>query len=473
MSICQLNRPSTAFARDVVVASWLLGALALAGGCADTVGAIAPPVPVAVPPVVAVAPPPIAPASPMPAPEPAPAELVFAPAIGPPEPPRLVPPGDEGPVRVALLLPLSGPEQSLGRALLDAAIMALFEIGGEDLVLAPQDTRGTPEGAQAAAETALQEGAQLILGPVFSASVAAAAVPARARGVAMVAFSTDASVAGNGVFLLAFMPQQQVERVVGYAAAQGHQRFAALAPETPYGFAVVEALQRAATAVGGLLTQAQLYPETAEDLMEPVRMLADYEYRRDRLVAERRALEARGGGDARLELQRLEEISTLGALGYDAVLIPEGGSRLRQIAPLLPFFDIHPEVVKYLGTGLWDEETIGLEPSLVGGWFAAPPPQQRGAFFDRFSALHGYRPSRIATLSYDAVALAAVLSRGSAGADFSVASLTSSSGFAGTDGIFRFLANGVAERGLAVMEVEPLGLKVIDPAPTAFQLRLN
>ena len=376
----------------------------------------------------------------------------------PPESPLLIQPEDGGPIRVALLLPLTGPEKGLGRSLLDAAVMALYEIGGNNFVLLPRDTMGTPEGAQAAADSALQEGAQLILGPVFSASVAAAAVPARARGINMVAFST---VAGNGVFLLSFMPQKEVERVVAYAVSQGLGRIAVLAPDSPYGFAVVDALRAAAIANGGVVTQTQLYAHEGDiDLMTPVRMLADYQFRRDQLTAQRRLLQARTDDAARAELARLDDVETLGALGYDAVLIPEGGSRLRQVAPLLPFFDIDPELVRFLGTGLWDDDTLGQEPSLVGGWFAAPPPDLSQAFFDRFADIHGYRPSRIATLAYDAVALAAVLSRAEI-VDFSIAAIGSTSGFAGSDGIFRFLTNGIVERGLAVMEVEPKGLKVI------------
>ena len=415
---------------------------------------------------------------------PAPLELAETPIPGfdqaviplevpaPPEVPQLVRPEDGGPIRVGLLLPLTGTEQGLGRTLLDAAVMALYEIGGDQLVLLPRDTMGTPEGARAAADAALAEGAQLILGPVFSASVTAAAAPARARDVNMVAFSTDATVAGNGVFLLAFMPQQQVERVVAYAVSQGLSRFAALAPDSPYGFAVIDALRAAAVANGGVVTQTQLYPQGAQDLMDPVRMLADYQFRRDQLAAQRRALQARTDDAAVAELARLNDAETLGALGYDAVMIPEGGSRLRQVAPLLPFFDVDPELVRFLGTGLWDDVTLGQEPSLVGGWFAAPPPDQSAAFFARFTGLHGYRPSRIATLAYDAVALAAVLSR-TGTANFSAAAIGSSSGFAGSDGIFRFLANGVVERGLAVIEVEAKGLKVIDPAPVTFALIVN
>jgi ABC-type branched-subunit amino acid transport system substrate-binding protein len=397
------------------------------------------------------------------------------PLLAPPAPalppvvalPQLVRP-NAGTVRVALLLPLSGPEQPLGQALLNAGLMALHEVGNERLVLLPRDTQGTPEGARAAATAALQEGAELILGPVFSAEVAAVAPIARARGVNVVAFSTDTAVAGNGVFLTGFVPQQQVDRIAAYAASRGMRRFAALAPQSAYGTAVVQQLRFAAQQLGGELIDVSFYPPSAQDVMEQVRALARYQVRRNRLIAQRRVLEARNDADARAQLQQLAGLDTLGGPGYDALLIAEGGAELRQIAPLLPFFDIDPRQVRFLGTGLWDDPTIGQEPSLIGGWYAAPPPETTTALMERFQALYGYRPVRIATLAYDAVALAAALGRSNGAADYSRAALTNPSGFAGTDGIFRFGANGVAERGLAVLEVTARGPRVIDRAATTF-----
>jgi len=407
------------------------------------------------------------PPAPVPAPEPA-VEPLSPPALEPlppPEPPVLTPPTVNGPIRVGLLLPLSGPEEALGRSMLDAATMALFEVGSDRIVLIPRDTRGTAEIARAAAEAALQQGVELILGPVFSASVAAAANPARSRGVNMVAFSTDATVAGNGVHLLAFMPQQTVDRVTAYAAAQGIRRFAALAPESPYGISVVDSLRVSAVEAGGELTDVEFYPVGAIDAMPAVERLADYQSRRNRLSEQRRALVA--AGDA-AGLARLEGRDTLGGAPFGAVMLPEGGGPLRQVAPLLPFFDIDPDQVQFLGTGLWDDPTLGNEPALVGGWFAAPPPDASARFIEHFTAAYGYRPPRIATLAYDAVALAAALSRGIA-PDFSRSAITSPSGFVGTDGIFRFQDNGVVDRGLAVLEVSEDGPKVIDPAPTTFR----
>ena len=390
----------------------------------------------------------------------------------PPDPPSSVeltpPPDSEGPVRIALLLPLSGREKALGRALLDSALIALFEIGDPRLTLLPRDTGGTPEGARAAAELVLQEGVQLILGPVFSAAVAAAAEPARERGINVIAFSTDRLVAGNGVYLLGFMPDQQVERVVEFAARNGIWQFAALVPETAYGDAVVTAFQESTLRNGGQVSQIERYLPDATEFLELVQRLADYERRHNLLLVQRDALEATDDPAAKIELRRLEGLDAAGILDYQAVILADGGARLRAVAPLLPFYDIDPAEIRFLGTGLWDDPSLGREPALVGGWFASPPPESAAAFAERFEAIHGYSPPRIASLAYDAAALASVLMQNESGPDFSATALTQPSGFAGADGIFRFQNNGIAERGLAVIEVVPQGLRVIDEAPQEF-----
>lgn len=424
------------------------------------------------PPDSAPTPVPVAPAAPQPAPAPSPPPVAAeTPVTVEPVAPLLSPPALDAPtpIKVALLLPLSGAHEEIGAAMLDAAQLALFDVADARLVLLPRDTGGTPEGARAAAELALQEGAFLVLGPLFSASVAAAVEPARARGVNMVAFSTDRAVAAPGVYLMGVMPEQQIERVVTFARRQGLWRVAALIPDTAYGATVESALEAAAQRGGVRIARIVRYVPGSGDYAEPVQRLASFGSRRAELDALRAQLAAQEDEASRQALRRLEGLETFGELGYDAVLLPEGGDRLRELAPTMAFYDIDPDKIRFLGTALWDDPTIGREPSLVGGWFAGPPPREAELFRDRFTAAYGRAPPRIASLAYDAVALAAVLARAPNGPDFSASALGSSSGFSGIDGIFRFRPDGIAERGLAVMEVRPRSLRVISDAPTTFQ----
>ncbi len=375
-------------------------------------------------------------------------------------------------IRVGLLLPLSGTSAALGQALLHAAEMALFDAAAAEFALIVRDTRGTPEGAAQAANEAIGAGAQLIIGPLFSASVRAVTPAAQAAGINVLAFSTDSSVAGDGIFVIGPLPRTQVERIVGYASRQGLRRFAALVPNSAYGQAIVVAMNEATERFGVSMAQIEYYDPNAADVSESVRRLASYEARAAALAAERAALAGRQDQASIEALERLNRYDTLGEIGFDAVLLPEGGARLRSVAPLLPFYDIDPAEVRLLGTALWQDPDLGVEPALVGGWFAAPQPELWEAFERRYRAIYEATPPRVASLAYDATALAAVLARSGGAEGFTMDALMQPSGFIGTDGVFRFREDGTVERALAVLELQREGIIVVDPAPQSFEEKL-
>ena len=383
-----------------------------------------------------------------------------------PAPDLTAPPIDDAPVKVGLLLPLSGKAANVGQSLLKAAQMALFDFGDKRIELLPMDTGGNAQKAALATEKVLNQGAELILGPLFAGSVQAAAPIARNWGVSMVAFSSDSTTAGNGVFLLSFPPEAEIERVTGYAVRKGLFRFAALAPNTDYGRRVAQNFRNAINRRGRTLVDLRGYEQVHDAMFEPVKQIARYYSRTSAMKDYRRSLTAQGDEEG---LKRIAGRETLGDVPYDAILLAEGGANLTALASLLPYYDVDPGKVKFLGTGLWDDPSIGREPAVVGGWFAAPQPETRQFFSEQFKQIYGQTPPRIASLAYDAVALTAVLSRGNPANRFSAAALANPNGFAGMDGIFRFRTDGVPERGLAIMEVEKTGLRVIDPAPVTFE----
>ncbi len=363
-------------------------------------------------------------------------------------------------VRVALLLPLSGNNAALGRALLDAAQLALFDIGDQGLVLLPRDTGGTSEGAGSAAEAVLSAGATLILGPLFAAEAGAVTRRARARGVPVISFSNDRAVTQVGAYMFGIAPQSQVERILGYARSRGLSRYAALLPNNLFGATVEETMRATIPRLGAELVAIERYDPTASDVSPVVRRLVGAEVARRAVAREPR----RGGGTS-----PVVQATSDAEVAFDAVFLPDAAERVLNTAPVLSYYDVDPARVRYLGTALWDDPRVGREPALVGAWFTAPPPENRSDFARRYRETYGRDPPRLATLAYDAVALAAVLARGPRGADFSDRALTSPSGFEGLDGIFRLRQDGMIERGLAVLEVRREGFRTLSPAPTTFQ----
>ena len=374
-------------------------------------------------------------------------------------------PGDgRAMVKVGLLLPLSGPDGELGEAMLRASQMAVFDVADDSFLLMPRDTAGTPDGADAAGREMLARGARLLLGPLFSESVAAAVAPARDAGVNLVAFSNNRAVAGDGSYLIGLLPREQVVRVVGYAREQGVLRFAALAPDTPYGHQVVDDLAEAVATIGGTLIRTGFFTDDPDDMSRAVRQMAQYDSRRAALLELRKQLVEQGESTA-----QLKTMDTWGDVEFDALFVPSSGAQLKQIAALLPFFDVDTSKVRLLGMESWKTPGLGREPALVGAWFAAPITDTREDFEGRYRDLYGEPPHSLAVLAYDATALAAVLARAVGGARFDAEALTSVNGFAGVGGIFRFLPSGEVQRGLAILEVEPWGFGIRSPSPKTFE----
>ncbi len=383
--------------------------------------------------------PPPPPPPPPPAPPP---PMVLVPPPPPPPPGRQELPGyyrlpgmpaGKVPARVALLLPYSSPQaetRAVAQALERAAELALLDSKNADILLMPRDDGGTPEKAAAAAAQAINDGAEVILGPLFAQAVSAVAPVARAQHVPVIAFSSDRSVGGNGVYLLSFQPETEVNRIISYAATRGHNSFAALVPRSAYGDKVADAFRTSTMQVGAAVTTVQSFEERPELVNEAAR--------------------------------------TTARSGADAVLIGEGGVMLQAIGPALALGGANNRNVKFLGTGIWDDASILKEPMLANGWFAAPSPDAFRNFASHYRAAYSAAPPRIATLAYDAISLVALLSNGRPYQRFTDVAITDPVGFAGVDGIFRFRDNGSAQRGLAILEVTPAGFNIVDPAPRTF-----
>ena len=359
------------------------------------------------------------------------ASLAPQPPAGPPVPETTL---GTGQVKVALVLPLSaaGNAGIAGQAMRNAAEMALAEFNAPNIQLLVKDDGGTGDGARLAAQQALDEGAEIILGPLFAQPVSVVGQIARSRNIPVIAFSTDANVATRGVYLLSFLPESDVSRIVQYAVSNGKRSYAALIPDNPYGTVVEAAFKQEIARRGGQVVALEHYPHDKAGMAGPVRNVVQ------------------------------------AALRADALFIPDGGDALPDVAQALAANGVNTRKIQLLGTGLWDDPRVFSTPTLDGGWFAAPDGAGYRNFANRYAARFKQQPVRTATLAYDAVALIAALVKTQGPQRFSPEVLTNPSGFTGIDGLFRFRADGTNERGLAVLRVTSSGPQVISPAPRSF-----
>lgn len=331
-----------------------------------------------------------------------------------------------GPVHVAMILPLGS---GVGKALRNAAELSLDSFGATELTIDVKDDRSTPAGAQDVAKQAMADGDEIIIGPLFADSVRAVSGQARGAGKPVVAFSTDSSTAARGVYLLSFLPESYVDRIVGYAAANGKKSIAALVPESTYGNVALAEFQQEAARVGVRVAGIERYtPATLTAAVGRIHAMGD---------------------------------------SIDALFIPEQADAMAAVSQAM-IGQIDTKKVQVLGTGVWDDARVLKLPALQGAWFSSPDGNGFKSFSTRYKAKYGAEPPRLASLGYDAVSLVAALARVQGNDRYTETSLTNAQGFVGTDGVFRLRADGRNERGLAVQQIANGVTTTVSPAPRSF-----
>lgn len=361
--------------------------------------------------------------------------------------------------RVAILVPLSGPNAAIGQAMLQAAQLALDAPGAPQLD--QHDTGGTTEGAATAARAALQAGDTLIIGPLTAQATAAVAPLARQAGVPVLAFTNDPSQAQPGVWPLGITPEQQVRRLVTAARNDGRSQFAALLPQNPFGNAMADALSQTTATMGLAPASIQRYSGGFASVNSSMRALSDYANRRGPIDAQIRAARAQLDAEGRRKAAELAK-QQVPPPPFDALLLVATGETLNEVVSLLPYYDISQARVRLLGPYLWDAEASRLG-GVAGAWYVAPDPAARADFVSAFTAKFGSPPPRLSDVAFDAAAIARV----TAPQGFSMEALTQPAGFGGADGVLGLLPDGHARRGLAVFQVDRGGSHIIDPAPTS------
>lgn len=337
-------------------------------------------------------------------------------------------PDDEGRHRVALLVPLSGPNAQVGQSIANATTMALLDTGAQNLRITTYDTNS---GAGAAASRAIADGNRLILGPLQRDNVGAVLAQARPADVPLITFSNDTTVARADVFVMGHVPEQSVQRTVNFAIDQGARRFAILAPRGDYGNRTTAAAEQAVLARGGTVVDVQRYDRGNTSIISAA----------DRLAA---------------------------TGGFDTVLIADSARLATMAAPRLK--DAGDPLPSILGTELWSRQDSLLSVgALRGAWFSAVPDDRFYQFATSYEARFGEQPFRIATLGYDAVLLTLRLTRDwTPGTKLPISLLLDEDGFLGLDGAIRFRSNGVGERAWEVRQVGNGAFVVVDPAPQGF-----
>jgi ABC-type branched-subunit amino acid transport system substrate-binding protein len=335
--------------------------------------------------------------------------------------------------KVAMLLPLSGKASTFGSGLQNAAMMALDDTNNPKLQVRFYDTKSSPQGAAAALETALNNNAELILGPLMFEEVLAVSSTAQNRHLPLISFSTSPQVLGGGIYTLGLLSDEQIRRIVSYGAKQGRKRIAVVAPDTDAGLNVAKSVYEAAGENGMVLTKIGFFEPSTLEFSELVQQMIKVK-------------------------------------DFDMILIAETGNRLKAISGTFGYYDVAYPDVLFAGTSVWENTNLTKETTLFNAVYPVISRVHQEYFNKKYKDLFGDTPNTLYAYAYDGVALASALST-KHGHDLYTA-IEDEDGYIGINGVFRLFADGTNEHALDITEVTPSGLKVVDAAPKKFGTRL-
>ena len=359
--------------------------------------------------------------------------------------------------RIALLAPLTGTYAGAAPSIVNAVKLGLGPAAASLDVL---DTGSTAQGAAAAAQKAVADGAGLIIGPLTDTEAAAVAPITMPAHVDVLSLTSDSSEARPGLWTLGITPAAQVHALVLAANAQGRGTIAALLPESPLGDAMGRALQTDAASA-----TVQTYATGSFSSMNnALRAISDYAGRRGPIDAQIKQLRSSHTVAGRQEAAKLAR-SAIPPAPFNALFVAETGSGLGELASLMPYYDVNPGPVLVLGPGLWAADPGAVSAAgFNGALYAAPDPAAAAGFTASYTSAYGGPPSPLAAIAFDAGAIARVTT---VSGQINQEALTNPSGFGGADGVLVLDPDGSVRRGLAVFQVGAGGAQIVQPAPTS------
>ncbi len=371
--------------------------------------------------------------------------------------------------RAGVLLPLTGTAAKYGQGLRNATLLALDDIKNANLILQFYDTKSTPEGARTAIQNAINQKADVIIGPLMSSSVQAISAQTTSHNIPIIAFSTSEDVLEPQVYTLGLLISEQVDRIITYAAQDGRSRLALLLPDNATGIAVAKAAAKAALKNNIQISKIGFYQPNTSDFSEILKQMTDFNTRNARLLEQKKELEtlaAQGNVSAANQLKTMSDRDAAGDVDFDMVLIPESGSKLKSAISMFGYYDVYAPKVKFLGTSIWESSNLNNESIVIGSWYPALSRSHSSYFANKYISTFGERPNTLYSLAYDAVALTNALAN-KRESDLNEI-ITNPDGYVGINGVFRLFANGYNQHSLDIMEVQKNGDVIVDAAPKTF-----
>jgi hypothetical protein len=356
-------------------------------------------------------------------------------------------------VKIGILLPLSGENSEIGGSLLKAAKLSLNKTQNRNIQLFIKDTENSNTNIISSYYDLINEEVDIILGPLFTKNIKIISPLSEDEKTLMITFSNNSEIKNKNTFISGLTPEDEIREVIDYAMSKGSKKFGLIFPNNEYGLRSKKLIENLMLEKNGVISEFVFYNSKKPDFYRVSKKIANYEQRKLKLEKKLEELKNTNTVDAETKYKKLKNQDTLGELEFDSLFIgAENVKHISMLASILPYYDVDPKKVVYLGNSLWANNVALKEPALEKSIFTSFSEKKFGNFKLEYSEAFNAQPHQIAYLAFDLVGLISNLQKKNK--KINISNITASNGFIGTNGLFRFRSDGSIQRSLSVFQIK-------------------
>jgi ABC-type branched-subunit amino acid transport system substrate-binding protein len=360
---------------------------------------------------------------------------------------------DSAIVKIGILLPLSGENSQIGSSLLKAAKLSLNKTKNKNIQLFIKDTENNNTNIISSYYDLINEEVDIILGPLFTKNIKIINPVSEDENTLMITFSNNSEVKNKSTFISGLTPEDEIRESIDYAMSKGSEKFGLIFPNNEYGLRSKKLIQNLVLEKNGEISEFVFYNSQKPDFYEASKKIASYDKRRLKLEKKLEELKSMNTIASEKKYEKLKNQDTLGELEFDTLFIgADNVKHISMLASILPYYDVDPKKVVYIGNSLWANKVALKEPALEKGIFTDFSKKKFGNFELEYSEAFNVKPHQIAYLAFDLVGLISNLQKKNK--RINISNITANNGFIGTNGLFRFRSDGSIQRSLSVFQIK-------------------
>ncbi len=370
-------------------------------------------------------------------------------------------------IKVGLLLPLSGTNSKIGKSLLKASQLSLAKTKNNNIKLFIKDTENKNKNIISSYYELINENVDIILGPLFSKNIELINPISADEKTIIITFSNNTEIKNKNTFISGITPENEIKEILNYAITNGNSRFGVILPNNLYGLRSKKLIENLLLENQGRLVKLVLYDPEKPNFYKIAKIIGNYDQRKFELEKKLMELKSMNTADSDRKYKILKNKDTLGELNFDSLYIgAENIEHVSMLASILPYYDVDPKKVMYIGNSLWSNNIALKEPALEKGIFPNINQIKYESFELEYQSTFQNKPHKISSLAYDLIGLISSLQKNNQ--NINIHNLTNINGFVGSNGLFRFTSDGNIERSLSIFQIKNQKIREIKKADLKF-----